>query len=82
MLNFYLLYLFIQKVLSEKKQIWQILFIIIFISKFLLIGLLMAILLVFTKIHWLGLIISINFVLILIIFECFTNRRVDPEEEK
>jgi len=83
LLNFYLLSLFIKKVLSEKKQIWQILFVVIFIFKILFIGLLMAVLLVFTRIHWVGLVISINFILILIIFECFIyNRNINSEEEK
>jgi len=69
LINFSLLCYLVRSVLNTERKILRILCTVALTFKLLIIGLLMALFLMYTPAHWLGMVVSINFILLLIIME-------------
>lgn len=69
LVNFLLLCYLVRFILNREHKILRILCTVALTCKLLIIGVLMALFLIYTPAHWLGMVVSINFILLLIIME-------------
>jgi len=73
--NFYLIYILSFSILENKWKKWRLIYIFIYPFKLIFIGASMAVFLLFVKVQWIGLLLSINFILLLIIWEVLWDKK-------
>ena len=81
LVNFSLMCSLLICILNTKRRMLRILCLVILPFKLLLMAVLIGVFLVFTSVHWAGMLLSINFILLLIIWEfVFGKEKICSEE--
>jgi len=76
-LNFSFLYIFSRNILEHKKKIWRVFYIGLVPAKLILLGGFMWMIVKFTELNAISFLVSINFMLVLFLWESFiVNRNI------